>query len=388
MSAGGDLAAGLLAQAQEATGLADFGPDDFRDGLEVLCTSTLAEAQLTELGLMAFQGNVLGNLINRLKVVDHVARHPEVGRERIESPLFVIGMFRAGTTLLSNLLDQDPRNRALIRWEAMDSAPPPTSADARSGPRVEAARIGADLLEQLNPAMKAIHHEEVDGPTECIAVMAQDFKSLTWEAIANIPTYGQWLLGADQKSAYTYHRLVLQVLQSGGVRGRWTLKSPHHAIALDALTAVYPDAKLVLLHRDPAVLCASVFSLIRTLSGTFTDADHTRYIAEHWTDVLATSIDRINTFRDAHPQHPIVDVQYADLVHDPVATVARICAATGDALADDAQAAMRAYVDANSRTRHGVHVYDLSPYGLTAEAVRERFAGYTARYGVPVETGR
>ena len=130
-------------------------------------------------------------------------------------------------------------------------------------------------------------------------------------------------MAVDQRSAYEYHRRVLQVLQSGGVRGRWTLKSPHHAIALDALTAVYPDAHLVLLHRDPVVLCASVCSLITTLSGTFSDADHRAYIAEHWSTMLEESVRRIDEFRAAHPERPIVDVQYADLVADPAGTVAR-----------------------------------------------------------------
>ncbi|HVU72506.1 MAG TPA: sulfotransferase [Mycobacteriales bacterium] len=388
MSTAVGVAEALLAEAQAATGLSDFGPDGFREGLEVYCDSAFREAQLSDLGVLAVRGNIVANLVNRLKVVDHAVRHPEVRAERIDAPLFVIGMFRAGTTLLSNLLDRDPGNRALIRWESMDSVPPPTAADARRGPRVEAARIGADVLEQLNPAMKSIHHEEVDGPTECIAVMAQDFKSLSWEAIANVPAYGRWLLGADQRSAYDYHRLVLQVLQSGGVRGRWTLKSPHHAIALDALTAVYPDARLVLLHRDPAVLCGSVFSLISTLSGTFTDADHRRYIAEHWTEVLAASVERIDRFRDAHPEHAIVDVQYADLVADPVGTVARIYAAGGDELGNGARAAMQAYCDAHRRGKDGVHTYDLATFGLERAAVRERFAGYSARYAVPEEPGR
>ena len=130
------------------------------------------------------------------------------------------------------------------------------------------------MLEQINPRIRAIHHEEPDGPTECIAVMSQDFKSLSWEAISNVPTYGEWLLQTDQRSAYEYHRLVLQVLQSGGVRGRWTLKSPHHAIALEALTAVYPDARLVLLHRDPVVLCVGVQPDPPRCRGTFSDADH------------------------------------------------------------------------------------------------------------------
>ena len=206
---------------------------------------------------------------------------------------------------------------------------------------VDNVRASIDMLEQLNPRMKAIHHEDADGPTECIAVMSQDFKSLSWEAIANVPTYGQWLHDVDQRSAYEYHKLVLQVLQHGGVRGRWTLKSPHHAIALEALTAVYPDARLVLLHRDPVVLCASVCSLIRTLSGTFSDADHRRYIAEHWTAMLETSVGRIEAFRAAHPEHPILDVQYADLVQTPVETAAAIYDAVGDPLSAEAGAAIR-----------------------------------------------
>ncbi len=163
-------------------------------------------------------------------------------------------MFRAGTTLLSRLFDQDPRNRALLMWEAGDSVPPPTPADHRTGPRVDAVHASNAMLAEINPQIEVVHHEQADEATECITVMGQDFKSLTYEAIANVPGYDEWLLGVDQRSAYEYHRSVLQVLQSGGVRGRWTLKSPHHAIALEHLTAVYPDARLVLLHRDPVVL--------------------------------------------------------------------------------------------------------------------------------------
>ena len=160
-------------------------------------------------------------------------------------------MFRAGTTFLSNLLDDDPANRALLGWESQDSVPPPTPDERKTGPRVDAAQGGVDMLEMLNPAISAIHHEAAADPTECIAVMGQAFQSISWEAIANVPSYGAWWRAGDNRAAYDYHRLVLQTLQSGGVRGRWTLKSPHHALALDALVDTYPDARLVLLHRDP-----------------------------------------------------------------------------------------------------------------------------------------
>lgn len=380
------LAGDVLVEAREQAGLDDFGPDDVREGLAVLCESINREAQLNEIGDMAVRSTVVNALANRLRVFDWVREHPEVTSERIEAPIVVIGMFRAGTTFLSQLLDQDPRNRALLRWEANDSAPPPSRANFRSGPRVDAARLSGDMLDGLNPRMKAIHHEDAAGATECIAVMSQDFKSLSWEAITNVPSYSRWLLATDQRSAYEYHRSVLQVLQSGGVRGRWTLKSPHHAIALDALTTVYPDARLVLLHRDPVVLCASVCSLITTLSGTFTDADHTAYIAEHWTAMLEESVKRINTFRDAHPEHPIVDVQYADLVNDPLGTVEALYSACGAELDGVARDAITAYVDDHPKDKFGTHGYDLAEFGLDAAELAERFANYTDRYQVAVES--
>src|SRR5437867_4314602 len=345
----------VVAEACDKTGLDDFGPADFHEGLAVLCGSIDDEAQLNELGELAVRDTVVNSLANRLRVFDWIRRHPEIARERIAAPIVVIGMFRAGTTFLSQLLDQDPHNRALLRWEASDSAPPPSPANFRSGPRVDAARLSNDMLEELNPRMKAIHHVDAAGATECIAVMSQDFKSLPWEAITNVPAYSRWLLAADQRSAYEYHRSTLQVLQSGGVRGQWTLKSPHHAIALDALTAVYPDVRLVLLHRDPVVLCASVCSLITTLSGTFSHADHRQYIVEHWTAMLETSISRVDAFRAAHPEHPILDVQYTDLVRAPVETVARIYEHAGDELSPEAGTAIASHVAANGKGKFGTH---------------------------------
>jgi Sulfotransferase family len=378
----------VLAEACNKTGFDNFGPDDFRKGLAVLCESIDNEAQLNELGEVAVRETVVNSLANRLRVFDWIRRHPDVARERIDTPIVVIGMFRAGTTFLSQLLDQDPHNRALLRWEASDSAPPPSPANFRSGPRVDAARLSNDMLEELNPRMKAIHHEDAAGATECIAVMSQDFKSLSWEAITNVPAYSRWLLATDHRSAYEYHRSTLQVLQSGGVRGQWTLKSPHHAIALDALTGVYPDARLVLLHRDPVVLCASVCSLITTLSGTFTDADHTAYVAEHWPAVLEESVRRIEAFRAAHPEHPIVDVQYADLVRDPLRTVEDLYAACGEELDAGARDGIATYVNAHPKTEFGTHGYDLAEFGLDAGELAERFAGYVGRYDIPVESSR
>ncbi|WCO67002.1 sulfotransferase [Iamia majanohamensis] len=375
----------LLAQAIDLTGLDDLGADGVREGLAVYTASLREEARLSELGEAALASTLVTALANRLRVVAWHRDHPEVAEEHVEAPLVVVGMFRAGTTLLSNLLDRDPANRSLLRWESLDSVPPSTPADHREGPRVDAARAGGEMLEALNPAMRAIHHEDADGPTECVAVMSQDMRSLSWEAIANVWSYGAWLRDADMEATYRYHRQVLQVLQSGGVRGRWALKSPHHALALDTLTVVYPDARLVMLHRDPVVLAASVCSLVSTLTGTFSDADHTAYIAEHWTRMLEDCVARTDAFRAAHPEHPIVDVRYADLVADPVGTVAALYRAVGDELSGPAADAMAALVAERPKGALGTHGYDLASHGLDEGALRERFAGYVERQAIPPE---
>ena len=375
----------LIAAACQQTGLDDFGGDSFREGLEVFCESASSEAQLNQIGAAVLPGAILSCLTNRLKVVDWVKRHPEASAERIESPTVVIGMFRAGTTFLSYLLEKDERHRPLLRWEAGDSVPPPTPATRRTDVRIAAAQAAAAMLDQINPRVRLVQNEEPDGPTECISVLNQDFKSLVWEAMANVPGYGRWLQATDHGSAYEYHRSVLQVLQSGGVRGRWSLKSPHHALHLDALTAVYPDARLVLMHRDPLVLCASVCSLISTLTKTFSDAVHRRYIADHWTELLAQSIAKVDAFRDANPTQRIVDVHYAELVRDPLGTMHRVYAAFGEELDGHALRAMTDHIESHPKGRFGRHAYDLSEFGLDAATVTEKFRSYVERYDIPVE---
>ncbi len=374
----------LVSAAVEQTGFDDFGSDSYREGLEVYCESVVSEAELNAIGEMAIPGAIVSALANRLRVVAWVTDHPEVRSEEIEAPWVVVGIFRAGTTFLSYLLEKDERSRPLLRWEANDSVPP-SLGDHRNDPRVEPLRAATAALDAINPRIKIVNNEEPDGPTECISVLNQDFKSLTWEAITNVATYGQWLRSTNHRSAYDYHRLVLQVLQSGGVRGRWSLKSPHHAMRLDALTAVYPDARIVVLHRDPVVLSASVCSLISTLTSTFSDADHIAYIARHWTQMLEDSIAGVDDFRARNPQRPIHDVHYADLVVDPLSTVQGVYEAFGDEIQGQALGAMTAHVGSHPKGRFGSHAYDLTAFGLDAGTVAERFAGYVERYAIPLE---
>lgn len=363
----------LEAAAVEATGLTDFGNPSYREGLEVYVDSLDREAGLSEIGVLAVEGNLVASLRNRLRVVDWRATHPEVAAERVHAPLFVIGLPRTGTTLLSALLAEDPRRRALRRWESGDLVPPPEAATFDTDPRIEATRVSAAMLDTLNPGFKAIHHEPAEGPTECVTLLGQHFVSLLWETIANVPTYGEWLLAADQHDAYAYHRDCLQLLQSRAP-GRWSLKSPHHGLALDALLAHYPDARIVVTHRDPVPVIGSLCSLTRSLSGTFTDVDHTAYIAEHWLDVAEQIVQRTIDARARHPEAAFLDVDYAELLERPLDVIAQIYAFDGLEATPEAEARMRAYLADNTQGKFGRHSYSLAEFGLREHEVRARLA--------------
>ena len=374
----------LCEQASEHAGLDDFGDGSFREGIDCYVGSLDESAQLSELGAAAVEAQIVTALTNRLRVTDWVRSHPEVLEQRVERPIVVLGLPRTGTTLLSELLHRDPANRSLMRWESQDSIPPPDAATFTTDPRVESARVAAEMMDALNPGFRSIHYEAPDGPTECVAVLAQDFKSLLWECVANVPAYGAWLLACDQRSAYDYHHQVLRVLQSG-MPGRWALKTPHHCLALDALLEQYPDARLVMTHRDPVTVIASLCSLVRSLSGTFSDADHGAYINERWTDVASTLVERVMAWRDTNGSDRFVDVAYDDLVGDPIAAIRRVYERFGEELGAPAEAAMRRYLVEQPHGVHGRHRYTLDELGLDAGALEERFAPYRRSFGVARE---
>jgi hypothetical protein len=377
----------LVAAAAEAAGHDDFGAPGWREGLERYLDALAAEAQLNDLGRVALEVQIVGALTNRLRVVDWWTGHPELAAERIDRPLIVLGLPRTGTTLLSELLHRDPANRSLMRWEATRCVPPPIAAEMLTDSRIQEERASSGGMDALNPEFKAIHYEAPDGPTECVTLLAQDFKSLLWSVITHVPSYNRWLVDCDQTSAYAYHHSVLALLQSRAP-GRWALKTPHHSLALDAVVAQYPDARLVVTHRDPVAVVASACSLARSLSGTFSDADRTEAIVEEWTAMAETIVDRLMAYRARHGDDRFVDVAYDDLVRDPAGTVARVYERFGEELSPDAEAAMRTYVLEHPRGEHGTHSYRLEELGLDAAALDERFSTYQQRFAIQPEVPR
>jgi sulfotransferase family protein len=371
----------IIAAATAEAGLSTLEDPAILEGLGVYVQALNTEAQLTERGEQSMRKWMVDTLVNRLKVDDHLARHPELLARPIDKPMFVFGLPRTGTTLAINLLHADPARRSALRWEVLDSVPPPKAETLSSDPRYQREQARLEMTIKHAPHIAAIHYEDADSPTECQFIMSQSFCAQVFEAQANVPSYRRWFLDADYAAAFRYHKRFLQLLQSEAP-GRWTLKNPWHPLFLDDLTAVYPDAQLVMTHRDPAEVVGSACSLIRHVRAMFSESVDLRQIGVEMIDTFDQMIARQEAFRAKHGRGAIYDLGYRALTADPIGEMQKLYRHFDEPLTPQAEAAMSAYLASNAQGKHGKHAYTLEEFGLTKAGVRDHFAAYIGDYDI------
>jgi hypothetical protein len=376
----------LVGRARQRAGLDDFGDDSWREGLTLLVHTVESSPGVNAGGRDYVYGQFVDALWNRLRIVDYLTHHPEVSDERIERPLVVLGLPRTGTSLASYLLDQDPRRRSLLTWEAENSVPPASPETLRTDPRCLKKKAELDLLaEGLKAAnIPMVHWDEADGPTECMFVQNQDFKAYLWEAFMPTSSYADWLLEADMRSTYAWEYSVLQMLQSRAP-GTWSLKMPSHAVHIEALLATFPDVRIVWAHRDPYKATASFLRLnylSRSVLGS--DIDVTE-IVPNVLRQLEAHITRPLRVRDRIGDSRFFDLHYAALMRDPIGVMRSLYEWAGDDLTPPTEQAMLDWLNRNPQHRFGVQPYSLDGAGLTVADLEPIFGEYQARFDIELE---
>ena len=378
----------ILDEAVARTGLSDFGGDDFLEPYRIFVRDCDEAAGLHPIGRILCRSDLRQWLENRLRLCEARRRHPEIAGQRVAAPLFITGLPRTGTSILHELLAQDPAARAPRDWEVRHPCPPPERASYHSDPRIALADREVGLWTRIVPEYGAMHELGGAVPVECIQITAASFRSDELLGRAQAPRYGAWLATADHAPAYRFHRAFLQHLQ-WRCPGRWVLKAPSHLPRLAALFAVYPDARIVWTHRDPLRVIPSVASILYATAWVRSDAVSAEAVLSWFTgESCAAQLEAGLAFRDSEGVDPgrFHDVRYADLMRDPFGTLAGIYEHFELPFEAAAERRMREYLAARPRGRHGEHRYAFADTGLDPLRERERFRAYQERFGVPSET--
>lgn len=377
----------LVAAARAATGLDDFGDDGWQEPFAVLTDALAREAKLNTVGRLLTRAELVRVLANRLRLVDLWKREPEILAGQVRAPIFIVGTARSGTSILHEVLGQDPRLRSPATWEIFYSVPPPEAATCATDARIAGTDHEVKLWHEVAPEYLTMHANAAVHPQECIFLMAHELASEHFSGVHDVPSYALWLATHDLTPSFRFHRRMLQTLQWRHPGERWLLKAPSHLTVLPALFAVYPDARVVFTHRDPAKTVPSTASLMATLRRMRRDHVDANAIAKLLVRGVAMGLEKMMAERasGATPDGQFVDLRYADLMRDPLAAVRAVYDRLDMTLPDDIADRMRAYLAAKPRGKHGEHRYRLEDFGLDRERLRRGYAAYCARFDVPAE---
>ena len=377
----------LLHAATRRTGLDDFGETSWLDPLRILLDSAVAEGSLSVVGRIAMRWDAVRFLMNLLRMREAERRAPAILRQRIHRPVFITGLPRSGTTFLHRLMMADPANRAPLVWQTIYPYQPNDGADRRIAQVTKQLRA----FERLAPEFRGLHPLFATSPQECSEITAHVFRSLRFDTTYEIPSYRAWLDEAGHTPAYRFHKRFLQHLQhqdvvSGQGAGRWVLKCPDHVFALDAIRAVYPDARLVFVHRDPVSVLLSVAKLTEVVRAPFTRRVDPIAIGQQESARWLEGARRmIVTEREALHGDSICHVHHLDLITDPMATVAGVYRHVGLSMSDDAEARIERMIKRQRNGGYAPHAYRFADHGLDADIERGKFRDYMVRFGIQPE---
>jgi hypothetical protein len=370
----------LLEDAVREGGHADFGPGDFRMGLEVLLDSLEHDGDLDPRTDTAVVDDLRRRLVNRLEVERWYAEHPEVDDVTIAGPIDINGLPRTGTTALADMLSLDPRFRCLTGWEQTKPVPPPIAGRELEDPRRQAF---VRMQEQRSDEQKAMHIVEIDATMEDTEILGMAFHGQ--QMTLPVPGYRAWWRRSDLTETYAYHRRVVKLLGSRKPPDLWLFKAPHHKFHLEALAHAYPDARFVMTHRDPTKVVPSYTSLVSTIFPPPEGERDLRALGAEVSEHLREGMERAIAERARIGEERFLDVHHRDLVADPRGTVRRVYEWLELELAADVATTIFDWQQAHAVGAGGTHHYTAEQFGLRADQIRSDYDFYIRHFDVAVE---
>tara|TARA_B100000949_G_scaffold234957_1_gene255825 strand:- start:31 stop:1161 length:1131 start_codon:yes stop_codon:yes gene_type:complete len=369
----------LKQQAVDQTGLDNFGDEPLNDGLIAFCESLRLESCLPQPRLKQAEASIVATLSERLRIEACLQQNPSILDEQIISPIFVVGLPRSGTTALSQLLSEDPQMRSIRRWESTQVTPPP-DVSVKHDPRIEDTTRAFAARDAALPALKTMLAVEPADPSEHGIQLGLTFRNLQLPSLWPTPSYTQWLQAADMRPAYAYFAKVLKILQWKTPAPCWNLKNPPDIFSLDAIAAVFPDARFVWAHRDPLLSIPSVCSLVSTIREASGEAVNKAALGRMQLDFQSAGVKSAMQARDQLSDRIFADVYQKDLDEDPIRTLQVLYDAVGREFTDDYKSRLHSRLKSRPKGKHGAHTYTREEFGLDAPELRSAFKDYIDRF--------
>jgi hypothetical protein len=379
----------LLAKGQgRAGGLTDLGTGQFLEGMGRFVDSLNADARLNDVGRFIAEERILLHVVNRLNYVHDREQYPGIADVEIVKPVFIVGLPRTGTTILHDILNQDPANRAPLTWELMFPSPPPEASVGNDDPRVAACQATIPSGDLQSTMFKAMHPMGATLSQECVVMMGESMCTALFHNQFRVPTYQDWVDDeADYSAVYEFHRRQLQHLWWHKPGDRWMLKTGAHMWGLEQLLETYPDARIVFTHRDPVKSMTSYASLTALVRSRGSDEVDPIEIAADWTARLKMVLERSMAVRAArdYPDAVFYDMHFQDFVADQFTEIEEIYDALDLPMSAQGADAMRAFIAEHPKGKDGIHRYRPEEFGVDPANVRREFASYIERFGLEPE---
>jgi hypothetical protein len=349
-----------------------------RVALDALTQSLNEDAALNFIGKIAAWIDCSRMAATHLRIEQAFREAPETEQVELPPPVFVLGLFRSGTTILHRLLGEDPDNRTLPHWESFDPVPTPEGPAPRQRNLARMLRL-ADLI---SPNIRAIHPMDEHQTDECRGMFTNVFRTPQFNVQHRVGGYVDWLLEQDPTIAYRHHLRQLQLVHRHRPYGkRFVLKDPTHTFFVDAILEVFPNARFMFIHRDPVATLSSICSLHAYARSVFSsDVDAHAIGAELLDSYMLRLLEPAVAAVDRLPAGRVAHIRAPDLTEDTVGTIAEAYRLLGMELGDEAGRAMDEYMRATQAKPSPRHIHTAEGFGLDPAAIHERFARYCARF--------
>jgi len=361
----------LYQVAEHNTGLNDFGDTYHQEGLEVLLQSIDKDANLHFVGKFITRMVLINYLTQRLLFVEAQKHSPDVFLSNLNAPFIITGIPRSGTTFLHRMIAVDPRNVGVPFWRLFRPFPTLDKKDLRES----TTRWELKFRRPIYPEMDTKHYIREDQDEECIWMLGLTFHSIVFWVIAPVSSYAEWLFTQDRTKYYREYSLLLKAQQQIAPTQKMVLKAPDHTPNLDTLLSVIPNAKIIQLHRDPTTCVTSLNSLFYSTHRSVTNDINPKRLAEVNKKMFTYYLKVNRNIRGdtAINNNSVLDIQYTQLVADPIGTVRGIYAYFDTPWLDEYEERLQIFVNKQPKDKHGKHHYEPEQFGQSSHELFEHF---------------